>query len=395
MADGTEQNPETPPEPTAAVAQQPGCGAFLHYLVAILASLLGIGVLMFARAQHPTMIDPASPVAVFLGLASLAVGFSRSAQESVRYRDWVGFGVLTLLAMPAVLFPVAVYCPQLDGWAALAPLALILIVGGWFGRQRWLAFVVAAMTVFAVTVVPNLGPAATVPARDLYLASGVGLAAFGGVPALAAIVLSLAGRIRAGRGEDTLRLRVLAAGSLFAAAFALMTFLASLTVIPYFADERDRSNTSECITNLHSLCIAMRMYAEDHQGRLPPADSWSDAMLSYVSSRSAFVCRAVPQLRSGYAFNRALGRVRLSEIADPEHTVLLYESDLGWNGAGGADTVAWRHGGSSFFVFADGDFELVNRGEEGSLIWQPQRTAKAKSGTGANRAPGPDRARFR
>ena len=88
--------------------------------------------------------------------------------------------------------------------------------------------------------------------------------------------------------------------------------------------------------------------------------------------------------------------MRLSEIADPEHTVLLYESDLGWNGAGGPGTLAWRHRGSfSIVAFAGWDVRLVKRGEERSLVWQPRGGPKAKSGAGANRALGPDRARLR
>jgi len=378
MANGGEQTAKTPSERTAA-RLQPGCGVTLHYLIAIFASLLGIAVLMYVRPQHPSHPDPVSPFAVFLGLASLAVGFARSARESARYRSWLGYGVLTLLAMPALMFPATVYPPGPADWPVPALVALFLILGGWFGRQRWLAFVVIALAVFGIAVTSYLGPSATVPTRDLYLASGLALGAFGGLPALAAIVFDGLGRIRARRDEDNLRLRVLAAGSLFTATFTLITFIASLAAIPNFAEERDRRNVMACVSNLHALAIAMGMYTGDHQGRLPPADSWSDAISSYLTSPSTFVCPAAPQLRSGYAFNRALGGARLSDIADPEHTVLLYESDLGWNGAGGPGTLSWRRGGSSSLVaFADGDFESVNRGRAGGLVWQPGGGIKTK-----------------
>jgi hypothetical protein len=288
--------------------------------------------------------------------------------------------VLTLLAMPALMFPATVYPPGPADWPVPALVALFLILGGWFGRQRWLAFVVIALAVFGIAVTSYLGPSATVPTRDLYLAAGLALGAFGGLPVLTAIVFDGLRRIRARRAGDSLRLRVLAAGSLFTATFTLITFIASLAAIPNFAEERDRRNVMACVSNLHALSVAMRWYAADQQDTLPPADSWSDAISSYLVSRSTFVCPAAPKLRSGYAFNRALGGVRLSEIADPERTVLLYESGVGWNGAGGPGTVSWRHGGSSSLVdLADGSSEVVNRGEAGGLVWQPRGGIKTKS----------------
>ena len=384
-------NPEAPPESTAE-AQAPGCGAGIYFLIATLASLLAFAAWMHSPHQHPPMLDPVSPVAALIGAVSLAFTFSVSARRSVRYEEWVGLGAATLAAMPAVMFPAAMYCMDFYGWPALVPLAVFLVIGGWVSRQRWLAVIVAALAVAAIAGALSVASVSAIPTRHLYLASILALCAFGGVPALVGLVLRGVERTRARRGRRNVRMRVLATGSLFAAVFAVMAFCAVSIAIPRFSENRDRANVMECFSHLHSLCSAMMMYAQDNADILPPAGAWSDAISEYVTNRSVFVCPTAPQRRSGYAFNRFLGGVRVSDIADPENTVLLYESDLGWNGAGGPGALASppRYESSNLVAFTEGNTELVTRGDEGALVWQPRRAAGAQKRLPAKEPAGQD-----
>jgi len=116
------------------------------------------------------------------------------------------------------------------------------------------------------------------------------------------------------------------------------------------------------------------MYAGDYDA-LPPAGRWSDCLLEHVHSGS-FVCPEAPRLRSGYAFNRALAGMSAAEflkLPRLDRTVLLYESDVGWNGAGGPEDLVRqpRHRGKDVCAFADGSGRAVERDKESDLIWQP------------------------
>jgi hypothetical protein len=156
-----------------------------------------------------------------------------------------------------------------------------------------------------------------------------------------------------------------------------------------------------CMSNMEALSAALRNYALDHDGRLPPGDKWCDSLPRYIPTRSDFVCPEAPRLRCGYALNRALigSRVEqalatryrfgwqptpaqnkiiqsLSDSLRLNRTVLLYESDLGWNGSGGRDSLVKmpRHRGRDAFLFADGHSDLVHRADEDRLIWNPPRS---------------------
>lgn len=78
-------------------------------------------------------------------------------------------------------------------------------------------------------------------------------------------------------------------------------------------------------------------------------------------------------MKSGYAFNRALGGKGRKDIRHPERTVLLYESDLGWNGADGPRSLCRppRHRRGNLIAFADGGVDVVPPMDEPKLNWRP------------------------
>ncbi|UCH33137.1 MAG: hypothetical protein JSV65_11130 [Armatimonadota bacterium] len=206
-----------------------------------------------------------------------------------------------------------------------------------------------------------------------------------GLPALAALVLGAVGLDNLERTEAPLWRRVVAiVAVLGSTSVALAVVLVTASYAPRVVDEYTHGgNRSTCLSNLHALSLAARMYAQDNSGRLPPADAWSDAIWGqgYITNRKALICPAAPELRSGYAFNRALGGLQASEIADPEQTVLLFDSDLGWNGTGGLEALCSppRHGGVNIVAAVGGDASAVTPDDERHLIWQP-RPAKPADG---------------
>jgi hypothetical protein len=114
--------------------------------------------------------------------------------------------------------------------------------------------------------------------------------------------------------------------------------LATLVVLSSGVREHGPSRQSPCIANLHQLALAFRMYAVEHDNRLPPADRWCDALYpSYISRRSGFVCPSRPDLASGYAMNAHLGDLDVRTLAHEDRALLLFESDRGWNASGGPE----------------------------------------------------------
>ena len=107
------------------------------------------------------------------------------------------------------------------------------------------------------------------------------------------------------------------------------------------------------------LATAIIRYAKDHGGLLPPAETWCDELMAHDNTltKSSF---AHPD-REGYnlsgacsyAFNSNLGGKRLSDI--PDHVILLFEADGGWNlnGTGELLKTRYRKHGYIAVVFAN------------------------------------------
>ena len=119
--------------------------------------------------------------------------------------------------------------------------------------------------------------------------------------------------------------------------------------------------------------MAALAYAQQHDGRLPQGETWCDELRAYTKGEDVFTCPEVPDLRCGYAYNAALSGVDAESIPDPMQTVVIYESDAGWNAAGGPELLPAeaRHLGGENYGFADGHVAWMDRsrtrpGEEGT-----------------------------
>jgi type II secretory pathway pseudopilin PulG len=150
-----------------------------------------------------------------------------------------------------------------------------------------------------------------------------------------------------------------------------------------------------CYNNVEELAISLQMYAQDH-GRFPPADTWCDKLAAggYESHPEVFQCSRHRGARSSYAFNDALGEVDPRTIDQREHTVLVFESDGGWNAHGGKEMLVAkpRHNGGDYYGVAGGQMNSANpealwrsrrptAGGGSSLRWQPVKRARPRSAT--------------
>lgn len=150
-----------------------------------------------------------------------------------------------------------------------------------------------------------------------------------------------------------------------------------------------KSNTSQrnetCETNLRVLGDSFKSYAEQHDGKLPPADEWIEE-IGRENAPELFCPAANTHDFPSYAMNSNLSEKKLSELEEPETLILLYEStdakvipfgrgediaDIGREntGKGRHNQVAYRF---NYFLMADGSvIEAGTETELEPLRWNP------------------------
>lgn len=230
----------------------------------------------------------------------------------------------------------------------------------------------------AVPVRPPLPPSA--PVRRSF--SGWAIASLvlslGGVlvlPALASLLCGVVGLIKVGRSRGALRGAWMA---LTGVIISVITLLGVVLIAPMVMNNRRMwrppppTVVNSCWQNLPKLGKAVLHYANDHADLLPHGTNWCDAVRDYVPSMSVFTCPGAPaNATSIFAINQSLVGKSLDQVA-PE-TVLLFESDPGWNVAGGRESVA-QHGTSPGVVYiftVGGQVQMVPLAGLGSLRWSP------------------------
>ena len=83
--------------------------------------------------------------------------------------------------------------------------------------------------------------------------------------------------------------------------FAIIAILAAI-LFPVFAKAREKARQSSCMGNLLNVGVALRMYAADHWGFLPPTDNDLTPVLNprYLPEAAALTC---PSLRGNEVFD--------------------------------------------------------------------------------------------
>jgi len=107
---------------------------------------------------------------------------------------------------------------------------------------------------------------------------------------------------------------------------------------------------------------------------LPAATNWSSAVVKYLGSERVFECPADHHAKQcDYAFNVNLSGLDLKEVRSLSDTVLIFESDGGWNATGGPELVlaSPRHVRAVGLVFADGHAELASPSRIQRVRWEP------------------------
>ncbi len=115
-------------------------------------------------------------------------------------------------------------------------------------------------------------------------------------------------------------------------ALAVLTALAAVVAAGVFTARqmsRHTDATVRCMVNMKNVGQALLWYAEDHAGRLPPAETWTTSLEPYSFTWGPGGLRCPDNPSPGtttYALNSSLSSRKLVTIPDRAHTILLYET---------------------------------------------------------------------
>lgn len=196
-----------------------------------------------------------------------------------------------------------------------------------------------------------------------------------GITALPGLALGIVALVLIHRSRSGLRGTGLAiAGTVLSGAFLLMLPVLAAMLLPALAKAKSKAQSINCMNNMKQLGLAQIMYASENKDHFPAGDHWCDAVRKYAPEARVFVC---PAERGGsrcdYAFNAKLAGLDMKQVSSPSQTVLLFESQGGWNLSGGEELTVrpGRHGGKIGLVFADGHAEMVGESRLQTVKWDP------------------------
>lgn len=136
-----------------------------------------------------------------------------------------------------------------------------------------------------------------------------------------------------------------------------------------------------CGMHMRHIGWALKKYSEEHNGRLPAAANWCEALLDnskyiYNSDNpllSFFYCRGArtPKGQSSYALNESTAGMRLAEL--PDDVILVFETMPSENPVGGRELItADNHDGKgSVVLLGDLQVAFIKAEDFNDLRWEP------------------------
>ena len=162
------------------------------------------------------------------------------------------------------------------------------------------------------------------------------------------------------------------AGTIISGIFLFMLPIFAAMMLPALAAAKQKAQAINCVNNEKQLSLAIRIYSGDNKDKFPPAATWCDAIKTYAGTERVFKCPAAnSSSRCDYAFNAKLDGLDASKI-NPQ-TVMIFESDTGWNANGGSELIVGkpRHARQFVVAFADGSIRELRESQLSTLRWDP------------------------
>jgi prepilin-type processing-associated H-X9-DG protein len=147
----------------------------------------------------------------------------------------------------------------------------------------------------------------------------------------------------------------------------LLIPIVAAILFPVFAQAREKARQTSCLTNLKQSGLGMMMYAQDYDGKLPPAQGWMDKLVPYMpKDEKAYHC---PSAKSsgqeeayGYAFNSTISTIVVTQLPSPQTTGMIFDSDTSGRSAttkGALYPTPARHSSKNNVAFADGHVKAI------------------------------------
>ncbi len=155
----------------------------------------------------------------------------------------------------------------------------------------------------------------------------------------------------------------------------------------------------QCLANVKNLSIAVQMYVNDWD-HFPSQDTWTTDISEYIKNDNIMICPDVMRVREwrtgqvdtlvadieagrwpgSYAYNANLSGVPEWDLDDPAQVISIFESDAGWNAAGGPELLPKepRHMEGENYGFTDGHAKFFLRtavqDPESGVKWEAVRS---------------------
>jgi prepilin-type processing-associated H-X9-DG protein len=163
------------------------------------------------------------------------------------------------------------------------------------------------------------------------------------------------------------------AGLIVSAVALMMIPIFAAMLLPALASAHEKAREINCVNNEKQLALAIRIYSGDNKDKFPPAATWCDAIQPETNgNKQLFRCPAVNSpSRCDYAFNTKLDGLDESKVSP--QTVMIFESDAGWNASGSSELMISkpRHARRFVVAFADGSVQQLKESELNTLRWDP------------------------
>ncbi len=197
-----------------------------------------------------------------------------------------------------------------------------------------------------------------------------------GVTALFGLVFGIVGHNKIKKSKGRLSGSGLAiSGIVLSAIFILvMPLFFAAMLLPALSKAKAKAQGIHCKNNARQITLGIILYANDNTNACPRAENWCDAILSDVGTNRIFQCKAATgDSTSHFSYNKKLDGFDLEKIKDAATTVMIFESDGGWNSSGGSELLLQkpRHARTVVVGFADGHVEMVNESQLSDLNWEP------------------------
>ena len=199
------------------------------------------------------------------------------------------------------------------------------------------------------------------------------------ITALPAVICGIIGLVKISSSKGQLKGIGLAVTGIALPIIVLPVVVIALAVtMPALNVAKRTAQRVVCAQNMKGLSMAIMVYADDYEGRLPTADQWCDLLTEHADvSKKSLRCPIEPEGSFSYAFNRNLDGLTTADVG--ADVVLLFESEPGRNMTGGQEILKTnRHPardrasfGGSNVAFTDGHVEFVNADKIPKLKWIP------------------------